>query len=297
MHPTVADFITYLRVEAGLAASTIEAYARDLERWEDFLKTTGDSTMIVRNSRPILAFLTAEAEKGCAEATRARRLASIRMFYRFLLESGKITHDPRPKGAAPRQWQRLPKVLDPERVFRFLATRQGEDPRALRDRAMMEVLYATGCRVAELTGLTLRQLHLENGYLRCVGKGSKERIVPIGEVGRDALQRYLADGRPLLAQASRPTDAVFLSRSGRPLDRTRIWRIVKDIGRSAGLPLTGLSPHTMRHSFATHLLENGADLRDVQELLGHASISTTEIYTHVDRRRLKAAHQRFHPRG
>ena len=297
MERAISDFLHYLSAEAGLAPSTIEAYGRDLERFGAFLRARGHRSMRLDSSQPILDFLAAEAREGAAETTRARRLASLRMFYRFLLESGEIEKDIRPSGAAPKRWLRLPKILDAGRLFRFLETREGDTPLALRDRAVLEVLYATGCRVSELTGLTLRRLHLDSGFLRCFGKGSKERIVPVGEHGADALRIWLERGRPQLVRKERPTDALFLSRTGRPLDRTQVWRIVKQAGREAGIPTEGLSPHTLRHSFATHLLENGADLRDVQELLGHASVATTEIYTHVDRKRLKDAHRRFHPRG
>lgn len=293
----VPEFLTWLSAEAGLATSTIEAYGRDLRYFSDWMKARGRDTLIVQDSRPILDFLADRRRAGDVETTRARRLATLRVFYRYLLENGQIHRDVRPRGAAPKMWDRLPKVLDPGRVFRFLAAREGESTFALRDRAIVETLYATGCRVSELCGLTLRRLHLDDGFIRCLGKGSKERIIPIGKAGRAAVETWLKEGRPRFKKKDQPTEAVFLSRNGRPLDRTQVWRIVKAIAVAAGLPSAGVSPHTLRHSFATHLLENGADLRDVQELLGHASVQTTEIYTHVDRKRLKSAHAQFHPRG
>ena len=293
----IAEFLSYLSAEIGLAPSTIKAYDGDLRKYERSLKAGGTSDLRIQNSEPILIFLIQEQRKGAAESMLARRLAAIRSFYRYLLETGRVAKDVRPIGTAPRQWSRLPTVLNPDSVTRLLGSREGDRPAALRDRALLEVLYATGCRVSELTGLTLDRLHLDSGFVRCLGKGSKERIIPIGSSGQQALEEYLDRGRPEFARDRSPTDAVFLSRTGRPLDRTRVWRIVKECATLAGLPTRGVTPHTLRHSFATHMLENGADLRVVQELLGHASVATTEIYTHVDRRRMREAHRQFHPRS
>ncbi len=289
--------MVHLRAELGLAASTIDAYARDLKRYREHLAATGDSSLTIRNAAPILDFLAAEQSRGAAESTLARRLSAIRVFYRYLLETNRIPRDVRPSGGSPQRWKRLPKVLDPGFVDRLLDVRDDGSPIALRDRAMMEVLYAVGCRVSELCGLTLERLHLDAGYVRCLGKGSKERVVPIAASARAWLQRYLRDGRPVLARGGKPSSHVFLSRTGRPMDRIRVWHIVRREAARAGLAGSNVSPHVLRHCFATHLLENGADLRVVQELLGHASVATTEIYTHVDRRRLKEAHRRFHPRA
>ncbi|MBI4881921.1 MAG: site-specific tyrosine recombinase XerD [Planctomycetes bacterium] len=297
MADLIREFLAYLSAEVGLAPSTIDAYERDLRLFQRFLAGQGHASLIVSSPEPILLFLLGEKEKGAAEAMLARRLAAIRVFCRYLLETGRIARDVRPSGASPRLWKRLPAVLDPDGITRLLAAPEGTKPPALRDRAMLEVLYATGCRVSELCGLTLERLHLDAEFVRCLGKGAKERIVPIGRHGLDALAAYLRDGRPALARPAHPTSALFLSRSGRPIERTRVWRIVKRCAALCGVAQGGVTPHALRHSFATHLLENGADLRDVQELLGHASVATTEIYTHVDRRRLKEAHQRFHPRA
>lgn len=297
MTDLIREFLTYCSAEAGLSPSTIEAYNRDLRRYEAYLSGTDHPSLIVRSARPLLDFLVAEREAGAAEATLARRLACLRMLYRYLLETGRVSRDVRPTGAAPTQWRRLPRVLDPEAVDRLLAAPDGDSPLAIRNRALLEVLYAVGCRVSEMCGLTHERLHLDSGYVRCLGKGNKERLIPIGRRGREAVERYLEDARPSLARNGPPTDRVFLTRRGRPLDRTQAWRVVKAAAATAGIPSLGVSPHTLRHSFATHMLEHGADLRVVQELLGHASVATTEIYTHVDRRRLLEAHQRFHPRA
>lgn len=293
----IAEFLTYLSAEIGLASSTLKAYGHDLRLYSDHLKETGKPCLLIRNAEPILDFLVRSKGRGAAEALLARRLAAIRSFYRYLLESGRIARDVRPSAGSPRKWNRLPKVLNPNAVELLLAARDGEAPMELRDRAMLELLYATGCRVSELCGLTHDRLHFESGFVRYLGKGDKERIVPIGSRTVESIRRYLTDGRPALARASVRTDHLFLSRTGRPIDRTNVWRIVKDCATRAGLPLKSVTVHTLRHSFATHMLENGADLRVVQELLGHASVSTTEIYTHVDRRRMREAHQRFHPRA
>lgn len=297
MNGLIGEFLTHLSAEAGLSNSTIEAYGRDLGRYQEFLEQSDRPSLIVESTRPILDFLIAERESGSAEATLARRLACLRMFYRYLLETGRMTRDVRPTGYAPKQWRRLPRVLDPDAVDRLLAAPAGDSPLAVRNRALLEVLYAVGCRVSELCGLTHERIHLETGYVRCYGKGNKERIVPIGRRGREAVAKYLEESRPVLQKRGPKTDRTFLTRAGRPLDRTQVWRIVKAAATVAGLPLHGVSPHTLRHSFATHMLEHGADLRVVQELLGHASVATTEVYTHVDRRRLVEAHRKFHPRS
>lgn len=297
MDAPIEEFLTHLSAEAGLSNATIEAYERDLRRYREFLERAGHPSLIVSSPAPILDFLVSERESGASEATAARRLACLRMFYRYLLETGRTTRDVRPTGTAPRQWRRLPRVLDTEAVDRLLAAPAGDGPLAVRNRAILEVLYAVGCRVSELCSLTHDRVHLDAGYVRCLGKGSKERLVPIGRRGAEAVGRYLSEVRPVLAARGPRTDRTFLSRAGKPLDRTQVWRIVKAAATTAGLPLLGVSPHTLRHSFATHMLEHGADLRVVQELLGHASVATTEVYTHVDRRRLVDAHRKFHPRS
>jgi integrase/recombinase XerD len=211
------------------------------------------------------------------------------------VQEGTIGADPAIRLEPPKTWKTLPKVLDGADVSRLLLAPDAADPRGARDRAMLEVLYATGLRVSELCGLKLHDLHLDAGYLRCIGKGQKERVVPIGAEAMAALSAYLGSARPQLL-AERRSDFAFVSRSGKPLTRQAFWKLIKAHGRRAGIRAS-LSPHVVRHSFATHLLENGADLRAVQMLLGHADISTTQIYTHVNRERLKRLYRDFHPRA
>lgn len=290
-------FLLHLKAEAGLAPSTIVAYQRDLDRFADFLAQRGRRLEAVEHADEILEFLASDEQAGASEATLARRLAAIRVFYRYLLETRRIGTDVRPTAAAPKLWQRLPKSLNPSAIEAMLE--HGEATNALqhRDRAILELMYASGCRASELCGLTLDRVHLEDAFVRCLGKGSKERIVPIGQRAIDAVERYLRVARPTLSTPAHPTAALFLTRTGRALDRIGLWRIVKQAARRAGIPERGVSPHVLRHSFAIHLLENGADLRAVQELLGHASIATTERYTLVDKSRLLEAHRDFHPRA
>ncbi len=297
MDDLISEFLTYLSAEVGVARPTIDAYGRDLDLYRQSLAASGIRSILVPNADPIIRFLESQHRAGAAETTLARRLAAIRMLYRYLLETGRMQRDIRPSGGTPRVWARLPKVLDPDAIERLITARRGDSPRAWRDRAMIELLYATGCRASELCGLTLDRVHLESRFVRCLGKGSKERIVPIGRRGIEAIAQYLEHGRPALVRPGSPTPALFLTRTGRPLDRTNLWRVVKQAAVHAGIPPSAVTTHTLRHSFATHLLENGADLRVVQELLGHASVATTEVYTHVDRKRLRELHERFHPRA
>jgi integrase/recombinase XerD len=301
--PALREFLTYVVAEAGLAGATADAYRRDLERFFAFARSAGHDPTRLTHSEPIVEFLHDEQRQGAAEATLARRLAAIRAFLRFRLETGRQERDVRPTGGAPHLWSRLPKSLEPEQIERLLAAPGPESPdptfqaRRLRDRAVLEVLYAAGCRVSELCGLTLDRVDLAARTLRVLGKGSKERLVPVGDVAAEALARWLERGRPAFALRAKPTSAVFLTQRGNAIDRTRVWQIVKEVARRCGVEPHSVSPHVFRHSFATHLLDNGADLRVVQELLGHASVATTEVYTHVDRRRMKDQHRQFHPRG
>ena len=232
---------------------------------------------------------------GRSPRSVARWLVAVRGFYAWLAREGTIAEDPAVRLEPPKVWKTLPKVLDGSDVERLLEAPDRAHPRGLRDAAMLELLYATGLRASELVGLKLRDLRLDAGYLRCIGKGSKERVVPMGAEAAAALADYFESARPALL-GKRTSEAVFVGRAGAPLTRQAFWKSLKAHGRRAGIRAS-LSPHVVRHSFATHLLENGADLRAVQMLLGHADISTTQIYTHVNRERLKRLYRDFHPRA
>ena len=286
-------FNDFLSIECGLADSTLEAYGRDLREFTTYL-TESHIDLAGLEYEHIRGHLVNLKNRGLALASIARRIASLRMFLRYLQGYGAITRDVASVIEMPKRWRYLPHTLHYKHVDALLAAPDEEDSYYLRDRAILELLYATGIRVSELTGLTLDGINLDVGYVRVLGKGQKERVVPVGQMALLTVAAYLEDLRPKLA-TDKSRDAMFLSRTGRPLERTNVWRIIGKYARIAGLG-NKVSPHTLRHSFATHLLEGGADLRVVQELLGHADVATTQIYTHVDPSRLKSIHQKYHPR-
>ncbi|MBA4065799.1 MAG: site-specific tyrosine recombinase XerD [Isosphaera sp.] len=287
----IAAFRQYLQSERGMADNTVQAYGRDLDRfarWCGLVRYDGYLTPTLRDLARYLAFLH---DERLAPPSVARHLAALKMFYRFLRLEERADAAALDLLGSPKLWERIPQVLPPAAVDRLLAAPQAGDRLFLRDRALLEVLYATGCRASEVVGLRAADVYLDAGFCRATGKGSKQRVVPLGGPAVDALRAYLV-GQP----APDASGHLFVSKSGRPLTRIDLWAVVKKYCRRAGLPAAA-SPHTLRHSFATHLLSGGADLRAVQELLGHASIRTTQRYTHVDRDRLKAIHRRFHPKG
>lgn len=291
----IEAFLRHLNVEAGLAENTLTAYRHDLMSLAAFLTAQRIElgALTVRHLQTFMAGLRESA--GLAESSIARRMVAIKLFLRYCFQNRHIVEDVASLIEPPKKWQHLPRVLSRQEVDRLLGLpNENDDPLALRDRAILELFYATGLRVSELVGLTLCSVHLDIGYLRCIGKGGRERVVPIGSRAVEALRAYLEHLRPQLLEGV-ATDKLFVSRTGKPLDRTNCWRLVVKYARQMGVP-GRLSPHTLRHCFATHLLAGGADLRVVQELLGHADISTTQIYTHVDNSRLKAIHRQFHPR-
>ncbi len=290
----IERFLTNIWSEAGLSDATIAAYRHDLTVLADYLDRQG---IIFRRLTPldIQSFLIHLKEQcGLAISSIARRLVAVKLLCRYAWQHKQIDQDVAQLIETPKKWQYLPRILNPRQVETLLSLPDEEDPLALRDRAVLEMFYASGLRVSELVGLRLEDVHLDVGYLRCLGKGSKERIVPMGQHAIEAVQQYLSQLRPQLVEGV-TCDRLFLSRTGKPFDRTNCWRLVVKYARRMGV--TGkLSPHTLRHCFATHLLSGGADIRMVQEMLGHADIATTQIYTHVDNARLKAIHQKFHPR-
>jgi len=294
VYALIDRFLGQLWAEAGLADNTLAAYRRDLEVLADYCHRHGVRLRRI-GPQDIQAFLIEQRRSvGLAISSIARRLVAVKLFCRFCYQNGLIDRDVASLIETPKKWNHLPTVLNERQVDALLAVPDDSDPLAPRDRAILELFYATGLRVSELVSLRLRDVHLDIGYLRCLGKGRKERVVPIGRRAIEALQAYLAELRPQLA-AGGDSDYVFLSRTGRPLDRTNCWRMVVKYARRMGVQ-GKLSPHTLRHSFATHLLAGGADLRVVQEMLGHADIATTQVYTHVDVSQLKAVHRKFHPR-
>lgn len=284
-------FLEYATVERGLSPKTTEAYRGDLGRF--FAQCRKAPQEVVRED--IRRFLGMEREAGLASATAARRLVALRTFYRFLILEKLVESDPTENIESPRPVKRLPSYLTPEEVDRLLAAPDGASPRGLRNRAMLEVLYATGLRISELVGLTTERVNPEAGFVLVLGKGGKERVVPLGEVALDWLERYRREARPLLL-GERSSRALFVTSRGGAMTRQNAWMFIKACARGAGITKP-MSPHTLRHSFATHLLEHGADLRSVQLLLGHSDISTTQIYTHVEQERLKRIYRKYHPRA
>lgn len=289
-------FLEYLTVELGLSANTRQAYERDLRL---FCKTLGfkNSDALVNVSREqITGYMTQLKEKGLAAATIARKLAAIKAFYRFMTAEGYMDANPAEVVEAGTKGIKLPRVLSEDEVVRLLNQPDITTAEGFRDRTMLEVLYATGMRVSELINLTLERVDLKMKYIIAFGKGSKERIVPLGSVAVEFLQHYLEKVRPKLTHEDRNTNIVFLAFGGHELTRQRFWQIIRAYGRKANIN-KALTPHILRHSFATHLLDNGADLRSVQELLGHSDISTTQIYTHLTNKRLRDIYAKAHPRA
>ena len=290
----VDSFLDDLRVARRLASNTLESYGRDLEALLQY--AAARETAVESLSRDDLEALVRERmAAGLAPRTVARLVASIRGFYRFLVRDGQLHDNPAEDLHAPRAWPALPKFLALEDVDRLIAQPDVATPLGLRDRALIELLYATGMRVSELVGVRLADMNLRGGYLVCMGKGGRERLAPLGLQAVTWLRRYLDASRPEITKG-RDCEWLFVNARGGRLSRVGFWKILKKYGRQAGLR-EDLSPHVVRHSFATHLLERGADLRSIQSLLGHADLSTTQIYTHVAEARLKAVYDRFHPRS
>lgn len=289
-------FMAHLLVEKGGSRNTVDAYSRDLTGYLGYLERNGRFAPDDVTPLDVSGFLSELKSAGLAPRSRARALSAVRMFHRFLMVEGHASRNPASLTEAPRSIQRLPSVLTPREVEALLASPATESAMDVRDRAMMELLYATGLRVSELVSLRVQNLNLAAGYLMTMGKGEKERVVPIGESARRSIELYRALLRGDDGNAASRSGFLFLSRLGEPMSRQAFWNIIKKRARQAGI-LKNISPHTLRHSFATHLLENGADLRSVQMMLGHADLSTTQIYTHITRERLKKLHEAHHPRG
>ena len=287
----VSSFLDYCRVEKGLATNTLEAYSRDLKAFAAFRKPENG----IPELEDLRLYLDSLYKTGLGSRSIARHLATLRNFYRFLASDGKIEVDPTERLVAPKQWQNIPKFLNREQIDKLLAAPDIAKPTGVRDRAMLELLYATGLRVSELCAVRIADLQFDAGVLRTIGKGNKQRLTPVGKSALAAVREYLQAARPKLL-SGRASPFLFVTARGGRLTRQAFWKLLLGHGKRAGI-FQGLTPHVIRHSFATHLLEGGADLRSVQTMLGHADISTTQIYTHVMRSRLRQTIEQHHPRG
>ena len=295
MESFVSEFINYLAVERGLAQNTLESYGRDLRQFQAYLQESKIDFMKDLNRSTILTYLNSLQTNGKATSTISRNLAAIKSFYQYLVRERYLEKDPAAHLESPKLEKKLPKVLSVHEVEELLKQPNALLPAGLRDKAMLELLYATGIRVSELISLNISDVNLDMGYIKCYGKGSKERIVPLGSIAAKCAQDYLNKGRPKLVRTYEEA-ALFINHHGNRLTRQGFWKIIKKYSQEANI-IKDITPHTLRHSFATHLLENGADLRSVQEMLGHADISTTQIYTHVTRNHLKEVYDKTHPRA
>ncbi len=298
MRKLVDEYIGHLSVERGASPNTLDAYRRDLHEYSEFLsaRSVGDADSVTRDD--VLAFTASLRERGMAPSSIERKLSSVKGFHRFLVREGMTDNHPTARVPLPKVPERLPDVISVDEVERLLGQPFPDGAAGLRDRAILETLYGCGLRVSELVGLDTLDVDIEQGYLRVVGKGDKERMVPLAGMASAALSGYVAAGRPRLhsrRSMGRATSAVFLSQRGARLSRQSVYAMVRAYGEKVGLE--GLHPHTLRHSFATHMLEGGADLRALQEMLGHSDISTTQVYTHVDRRHIREEYVTTHPRA
>ncbi|SDH10494.1 tyrosine recombinase XerD subunit [Alteribacillus persepolensis] len=295
MYNDISDFLHYCQVEKGLSDNTIHSYKRDLSHYAFYLEEK-DITDSAQIERPVIIdFLYYLKEQGRQPATIARMISSIRAFHQFLLREQRVVKDPSELIEMPKGEKKLPDVLSMKEIEKLLTAADGTTAFALRNKAMLELMYATGLRVTELCELKVGDIHLQMGFVHCLGKGNKERIIPLGNIAQEALERYIQKGRPQLLK-KKQHDILFVNHHGNQLSRQGFWKILKTASAKANIHKK-LTPHTLRHSFATHLLENGADLRAVQEMLGHADISTTQIYTHVSNHKLKDVYLQFHPRA
>ena len=296
MKELIPEFLNYISVERGLAKNTLMAYERDLTGYVSYLEeVAGVKTPDAIRHGHISAYMMVQKKDKLAATSICRSLAAVRMFHRFMVRESFAKEDPTGLVDTPRLWKRIPDVLTQAEVIAMIDAANGRDAQSVRDRAVLELFYASGLRVSELVALRLEDVNLETGIVLCMGKGSKERLIPVGGKARESLEKYLTGAR-LKLLGTKTVPEIFVSRLGKKVSRQSIWKIIKFYARKANIKKT-IKPHTLRHTFATHLLEHGADLRSVQEMLGHSDISTTQIYTHVDKERLRTVHQQFHPRG
>ena len=287
-------YLTYLETERGLSPNTLLSYEQELNKFRAYLEAKGlDPCKLSENDA--VEFIKAESIKGNSFATQAHLISALKSFYKYLIAEEKIDYNPIANIASPQKWQTLPKYLTIEQVAELMESPDLSKKKGKRDKAILELMYATGLRISEVIHLKMSNLYMEDGFLRVLGKGNKERVVPFGEKAKEYMENYLENSRPLLLKKV-PTDFVFLNNRGTKLSRMGMWKIVNGYGKKIGVGHI-LTPHVLRHSFATHLLEKGADLRSIQMMLGHASISTTEIYTYVAKKRVKQVYDKYHPRS
>ena len=296
MEELIDQFLNFLSVERGLAGNTISSYRNDLGRFISYLSGRKIVSMGSVKKDDLVSFLMYLKDKGLAANSISRNLAAIKTFYKFLVNERMVTENIAAILESPRLWKKLPDTLSLDEVERLIDAPDARNWMGIRDKATLELLYATGMRVSEIADLKISGINMDVGFIRCVGKGSKERIIPFGRRAKDAVKRYLEKSRARLAKKGDQDPVLFLTRLGKRMSRQSFWKMVKRYAKKAGIN-KDITPHTLRHSFATHLLERGADLRIVQEMLGHSDISTTQIYTHIDKERLKAIHHKYHPRG
>lgn len=289
-------FLEYLAHEKGLSKNTLAAYRRDLEQYIAYLQKKKFSPLQQATRQQVMSYLLSLQEQGKAATTISRHVASLRSFYQFLIRRELISTDPTLLLETPKLERKLPQVLSIAEVDRLMSSPDLSTPLGQRDRAMLELLYATGIRVSELVNLTTDDCILDMGYIRCMGSGGKERIIPLGRMAKEQVKDYLVNGRSYFLKNNKEEKTLFLNHRGEPLSRQGFWKIIKKHAQKAGIKKT-ITPHTLRHSFAIHLLENGADLRAVQEMLGHADLSSTQIYMHMTKTRMKDAYARAHPRA
>jgi integrase/recombinase XerD len=295
MDELIDAFLNYLSVERGLSHNTIISYAQDLRGYVDYVKSRSINSLSATTKNEIVGFMMVRKDRGIAANSVARSLAAIRMFYRFLVRERILKADPSSLVDSPKLWKKIPETLSVNEVEALLAQPNTRDvQQGIRDRAILETLYATGMRVSEAVNLKLDNVNMEVGFLRCVGKGDKERIIPLGQKAIISIKRYLESSRRVLLK-NKESEALFVSRFGKKISRQSLWKMIKHYAQLARIKKS-IKPHILRHSFATHLLERGADLRSVQEMLGHSSISTTQLYTHINKERLKSIHKMYHPR-
>ncbi|MDF7800742.1 site-specific tyrosine recombinase XerD [Pontiellaceae bacterium B1224] len=295
MNALLESFLDYISLERGLSINTRKAYADDLSQFLSFLDQKGVTSLNQVSRKQVLDHLMAMKGKGMSTNSISRHLVSIKVFFRYLQQEGLLDKNITDTMDSPKLWKILPDTLSEKEVDLLLKAPNMRKPLGVRDRAILEMFYASGLRVSELAGLQLSDLHIDDGYIRVIGKGRKERVIPVGKESTDILERYLEEVRPLLCENPHLQN-VFVSKRETALCRQRLWQIIKKYTKDAGI-MKNVTPHTLRHSFASHLLENGAPLRVIQEMLGHADIATTQIYTHVNPERLKSIHQAFHPRA